>query len=133
MKLVFKISFTILLLFVSFGCRQIFGDRTQTDSIIEPTEVNSILITQPEYGSEFKQGDEMYINWVSSGEVSSVDIILYKKNELIMKIAEAVPNNKEFNWRIPVNLKSSVHYLIYVLNHYNHDEFDISDRFIIQN
>ncbi len=133
MKLTFQIIFIILFLLICFGCRQIFGDRTQTDSIIEPTEVNSILITQPEYGSEFKQGDGININWVSSGEISSVDIILYKKNELIMKIAEAVPNNKEFYWRIPVSLKSSVHYLIYVLNHYNHDEFDISDRFIIQN
>ena len=167
MKLVFKILFTILLLFVSFGCRQFFGDRTQTDSIIEPTEVNSILITQPEYGSKASRWNCPIFGWslepnnprkssrisrlatcswplpaciltpspcsVSSGEVSSVDIILYKKNELIMKIAEAVTNSEEFNWRIPVNLKSSVHYLIYVLNHYNHDEFDISDRFIIQN
>ncbi len=133
MKLISLLLFTVLLLLANFGCRQIFGDRTQTDSIIETTDVNSIVVTQPEYGSEFKQGDEMQISWISSGDVSKVDIILYKKSEQIMKIKEGITNSNKFTWRIPVSLKSSVHYLIYILNHYNHDEFDISDRFIIQN
>jgi len=129
--IIIKIIILMSLTFLVNGCRQIFGDREQPDTITEITDVNSINIIQPVYASEFFKGEKMNIEWISSGYISKVDILLFKKDNFITVLANNTRNENSFTWNIPNNLNSSVHYLIHVINHNNSDEFDISERFII--
>lgn len=121
-----------IFLLISSGCRQIFGDRTAPDSLIEPLESSSIIVTQPIYGTTYKPGEQMIIRWSASINISHVDILLFKKGLLITHLADALSNNNLYNWKIPDEINNSVHYLIHVVDHNNPENFGISERFIIQ-
>ncbi|MCC7094827.1 MAG: hypothetical protein IT277_11620, partial [Ignavibacteriaceae bacterium] len=49
-------------LFILFGCRDIFGDRTEPESIIQPPEEGSnLIVTEPIHGKIWNPGDTIKI------------------------------------------------------------------------
>jgi hypothetical protein len=77
LKLVITSSF-LYLLYLN-GCRQIFGDGEQPESIIQtPIESSQIIVTAPIYGSIWKPGDVIKIRWAAPS-IKRIDIQLYGK------------------------------------------------------
>lgn len=129
------ISFTIISLIYSIilsGCRQIFGDGDQPESIIQaPVESSKIIVTAPIQGSIWKPGDVIRIKW-SAPSINIIDIKLYRKSSHQFTIQEKIENTGSFDWSIPVNINLSNHYLVKIINHNNQDTYQFSGRFGIQ-
>jgi hypothetical protein len=114
------------------GCRQIFGDGAQPESIVQvPTESSQIFVTAPEKGSVWKPGDVIKIKWLAVS-ISSIDIQLYKKSAYQFTIEENIDNTGAFDWSIPIDINLSNQYLVKVINHNNPDVYQFSGRFGIQ-
>jgi len=129
------ISFTIISLIYSiilYGCRQIFGDGDQPESIVQaPVESSKIIVTAPIQGSIWKPGDVIRIKW-SAPSINIIDIKLYRKSSYQFTIQENIENTGTFDWSIPVNINLSNHYLVKIINHNNQDTYQFSGRFAIQ-
>ena len=114
------------------GCRQIFGDREQPDSIVQvPIESSRIVVTAPVHGSIWKPGDVIRIKWLATS-TNSIDIQLYRKSSYQFSIQENLENTGSFDWLIPVDINLSNHYLLKIINHNNPATYQFSGRFGIQ-
>jgi hypothetical protein len=114
------------------GCRQIFGDREQPESIVQvPIESSQIVVTAPVHGSIWKPGDVIRIKWLATS-INSIDIELYRKSYYQFSIQENLENTGSFDWSIPVDINLSNHYLVKISNHNNPDTYQFSGRFGIQ-
>jgi len=114
------------------GCRQIFGDREQPESIVSaPTEAANIIVTSPDQGTIWNPGDTITINWIAP-TIKKLEIQLYRKSEYKFTITENLENNGQFDWIVPLDIPLSNHYLVKVANHNNRDVYKFSGRFGIQ-
>ncbi|MCX7874655.1 MAG: GPI anchored serine-threonine rich family protein [Melioribacteraceae bacterium] len=100
----------------------LFVSCTQREELIIPEEIihydiqsNDLKILSPKYGETWKTGTTQKIKWTLSSEIKKVQIILFKKDNLIEVIANSYPNNGEFNWNIPKGFTNSVHYKIKII------------------
>jgi hypothetical protein len=119
-------------LFILFGCRDIFGDRTEPESIIQPPEEGSnLIVTEPIHGKIWNPGDTIKIKWVAP-TIKKIDLELYRKSEFKFVIANEISNTGNYSWIIPTDIPLSNHYLIKVSNHNNADVFKFSGRFGVQ-
>ena len=126
------IILAIIIVTVLPGCRQIFGDGEQPDSILQiPDEASEIIVTSPTHGSIWKLGDTIKIKWLANS-INSLDLELYRKSEFQIIISENVENSGGYSWKIPDNINLSNHYLIKIINHNNPDTYQFSGRFGIQ-
>jgi hypothetical protein len=124
-------SALIFFLFLS-GCRQIFGDGEQPESIVQaPSESSQIFITAPEQGSIWKPGDVIKIKWLAVS-INHIDIQIYKKSAYQFTIIQNIDNTGTFDWLIPIDINLSNQYLIKILNHNTPDVYQFSGRFGIQ-
>ena len=115
------------------GCRQIFGDGTQPESIVEaPVENANIVVSEPVHGNIWKPGETIRIKWIAP-TIKKIDIQLYRKSEFKFTIAGNLENSGKFDWIVPVDIALSNHYLVKVINHNNTDVYKFSGRFGIQN
>jgi len=120
--------FSVLLI----GCRQIFGDREQSESIVSaPTEAANIIVTLPVHGTIWNPGDTITIKWFAP-TIKKLEIQLYRKSEYKFTITDNLENTGQFNWIVPLDIPLSNHYLVKVANHNNHDVYKFSGRFGIQ-
>ena len=80
----FKLTIKTLLILslMLSGCRQIFGDREQPESIVEiPVEASNIIVKSPAHGTIWNSGDTIFIKWIAP-TIQRIDIQLYKKVSL---------------------------------------------------
>ncbi|MGB5529774.1 MAG: GPI anchored serine-threonine rich family protein [Ignavibacteriaceae bacterium] len=123
---------SVICLTILSGCRQIFGDREQPESIVQvPPDYSQIVVTAPEKGSIWKPGDVIRIKWLATS-TKNVDIQLYRKSAYQFTIKENFENTGLFDWSIPFDINLSNHYLVKIINHNNPDVFQFSGRFGIQ-
>jgi len=114
------------------GCRQIFGDREQPESIVSaPTEAVNIIVSSPIYGTIWNPGDTITIKWIAP-TIKKLEIQLYRKSEYKFTITENLENTELFDWIVPLDIPLSNHYLVKVVNHNNHDVYKFGGRFGIQ-
>ena len=123
---------TLICLIIFSGCRRIFGDREQPESIVQvSTESSQIVVTAPIHGSIWKPGDVIRIKWLATS-INNIDIQLYRKSSYQFTIRENLENTVSFDWLIPVDINLSNHYLLKIINHDNPDTYQFSGTFGIQ-
>lgn len=112
------------------GCRDSgVADPYQTDPTLDPLEFE---ITAPEFGSRWDMGTTHDILWTTFSRIETVDILLYKKSEFIIPIAEGIPNTGKLTWTVPSDLPyTSHHYMIKVVNPYNTTVLMQSEQFYV--
>jgi hypothetical protein len=102
-----------LLIFSLFlSCRQ--NDRISSPEQTEIIEVsqNDMMVISPQPGDDWKPGTTQIIRWKTATGIGSVQIQLYRKDELKMTISNSYANTGSYTWIVPTNLASSVHYKI---------------------
>jgi Ser-Thr-rich glycosyl-phosphatidyl-inositol-anchored membrane family len=130
LKLILKtlLIFSLLL----SGCRQIFGDREQPDSIVQtPIEASNIIVTSPVHATIWNPGDTITINWIAP-TIKKIDIQLYRKSEYKFTITDNLENSGSFDWIVPLDISLSNHYLVKIVSHSNPDIYKFSGRFGIK-
>lgn len=127
--------FLIIQLFsvlVFISCRDIFGDRTQPESIIQsPPDASYIYVSSPTHGTIYNTGDTLNIRW-KAPTINTLDIQLYRKSEYKFTITENLENTGRFDWVIPYNIPISNHYVVKIIYHNKKEVFEYSGRFGIQ-
>ena len=114
------------------GCRQIFGDRIQPESIVQPPdEAGKIIITSPMHGSIWKKGDVIKIKWIAP-TIDNIKIQLYRKSTYKLTIAVNIENNGIYEWLIPDNIAFSNHYLFKVSNQKKSSVYNYSGTFAVE-
>ncbi|MCU0407138.1 MAG: GPI anchored serine-threonine rich family protein [Ignavibacteriaceae bacterium] len=137
MKAIYLTIKTLLIFSVLLtGCREIFGDREQPESIVQaPTEGNSISVYEPvwgTWGTIYHPGDTVIIKW-SAPIIKRLDISLYRKTEFKFTILSDSENKGKISWVVPNEIASSNHYCIKINNHNNADTYNFSKQFGIHN
>jgi hypothetical protein len=131
-KILFQLLIISLSTLIPVGCRDIFGDRTQPQSIVQPPDEGSNLsVIEPVQGGIWNPADTIQIKWIAP-TIEKIDLQLYRKTELKFNIAINLENSGAYQWIIPLDIPSSNHYLIKVINHNDVDVFKFSGRFCIQ-
>ena len=131
-SLIRLLIFALTSLLVLEGCRQIFGDGTEPETIVQvPDETSLIVFTNPVYASIWKPDDNLEIKWIATS-ITRIDIQLFRKNSYQFTIANNIENESSFDWQIPVEIIISNHYQLKIINHNNSDVYQFSDRFGIQ-
>jgi len=130
------VTFLLCTFFISLltmvGCRDIFGERTEPESIVQPPEESSYLVvTEPVHGKIWNPGDTVRIKWIAP-TIKKIDLELYRKSEFKFNLADNIINNGTYYWIVPQNIPLSNHYLIKVSNHNNAEVFQFSGRFGVQ-
>ncbi|MBK9097850.1 MAG: GPI anchored serine-threonine rich family protein [bacterium] len=129
---IFFLSIIFFSLLAVVGCRDIFGDRTEPESIVQPPQEGSnLVVTEPVHGKIWNPGDTIQIKWIAP-TIKKIDLELYRKSEYKFLIAGEVSNYGNYSWIIPIDLPLSNHYLIKVSNHNNADVYKFSGRFGVQ-
>lgn len=100
-------------LFLSCGQNERISSPGPTD-IIEAA-MNEMMVTSPKPGDDWKPGSTQIIIWRSATGIGSVQIQLYRKDELKRIISDKYANTGSYTWIIPTNLASSVHYRIRIV------------------
>ena len=132
-SLIFSAVVSLFFLINLSGCRQIFGDGTAPESIVEvPYETSQIVVTNPAYAAIWRPGDLLKIKWIATS-ISKIEIQLYRKSSYQFTLANNIENTGSFDWQIPIDINISNHYLLKIINHSNPDVYQFSDRFGIQN
>ncbi|MBU1099816.1 MAG: GPI anchored serine-threonine rich family protein [Bacteroidetes bacterium] len=132
-QLVFsKLPFILILGSLLLGCRDNgISDPDQSYLFVDPVNFE---ITAPVFGSRWDMGTTNEILWVPFTRIEKVDILLYKKSEFIMTIADGVPNTGKLTWTVPMDLPyTSHHYLIKVINPFNEKVLLESEQFYVFN
>jgi hypothetical protein len=123
---------SLICLFSITGCRDIFGDGEQPDSIVQvPNEPEEIIVTSPTRGSIYKPGDVIRISWFANS-ISNIDLELYRKSDYKFTISDNQKNTGIFDWQIPIDINLSNHYIIKIVNYNNPDAYQFSGMFGIQ-
>ena len=92
----------------------------------------TLTITNPLSSSLWEKGTSQYINWTSTGPISSVLIELYNDGVFVIEIIPSTPNDGEFFWMIPSSLSDSNKYQIKITDASNSSLYDFSDYFEIR-
>ena len=134
MKTISLIPLFFLGMLLNFsGCRDIFGDETQPESIVQPpSEASNIFVTNPVYGTILNPGDTVVIKW-SAPTIQRIDIQLFRKSEYKFTLAVEIENDGSFIWKIPFEIQPSHHYRIKIITHNHNTIYAFSDQFGILN
>ena len=114
------------------GCRQ--SNETGSDiGSISPNLYHDekIFISQPKGYEFFNPGETITIKWITFSSIAKADIFLYRKNQSQFAIILNKKNTDSYLWRIPQNIRPSLHYSIKVVNSSDYKEFDFSESFSI--
>jgi hypothetical protein len=119
----------VITLQITCGCRDVIGDGTQPQSIVQPpSEGSKIEVTDPLYGTIFNPGDTIVIRWIAP-TIESINLQLFRKSNYKITMAENIQNEGYFIWRIPSNFTFSHHYRIKVISNRNSDIYEFSEQF----
>jgi 2-keto-4-pentenoate hydratase len=128
-SVILQIGTIVFTLLITFSCRDLFGDGTQPESIVQPpSEGSKIVVTDPLYGTIFSPGDTIVIRWIAP-TIESIDLQLFRKSNYKITLAENIQNEGYFIWRIPSNFTFSHHYRIKVISNRNSDIYEFTEQF----
>lgn len=129
-----KLLITVLFIAVSalLGCSERGTVEPNDDGllVIPPSESNIQVLT-PLNDQTVKPNTELHIEWIHTGNMEKVDIVLYRKREFMRPIAYDLDNEGSYLWKVPADLPSSHHYRIEVRNGYNDADAEFSYYFFI--
>jgi len=127
------IIFSVISPLIITGCRQL-SDGTMESGLNSPNvEVrNNIVVSSPVGKEIYNPGEIILIKWISPAFVTKVDIFLYKKSALKIRINKNMRNNGEIVWQIPHDIQPSNHYKIKMVNSFDEEDFGYSGMFGIQ-
>jgi len=119
----------VITLLIACGCRDVIGDGTQPQSIVQPpSEGSKIVVTEPAYGTIFNPGDTIVIRWVAP-TIESINLQLFRKSNYKITLVENIQNEGFFIWRIPTNFTFSHHYRIKIISNRNINIYEFSEQF----
>lgn len=93
------------------------SDFSDYFSIVESSSNSKLVINSPNSSSIWNKGNEYLIEWTCDQDASqfnTVDIKLYKGNNMVITIAELEQNSENFLFSIPENIEESNDYRIYI-------------------
>ncbi len=122
------IVFVSVMLF--FSCSR--NDEAQKESLItNPDGISHLWIFSPQAGQTLKPGATAKIKWLFPKDISRVQITLYRKNEFKRWLCEQCENSGYYEWKIPTDIRNSVHYRINVASSDNPEINKFSEYFFI--
>ncbi len=101
--------------------------------ILDPcqySEERDIIVTSPSANEGWAMGRSYNITWKSFGNISRVQINLYRVRQHVITIVYKTANNGSYLWQIPTNLKHGENYIIQVKD-VDSNVYGLSERFII--
>lgn len=120
----------IILIFLT-GCRKLTDDSNGPDIIYPNIEIGkTITVNSPSAREIYNPGDALLIKWITTAP--KVDIFLYRKTVLKIRIRQNLENIGEIEWQIPNDIPHSNHYFIKLVNSSNEEGFGYSGMFGIQ-
>jgi PKD repeat protein len=87
----------------------------------------SIVVTSPNGGEFWEQGEEYPITWTSVGMDGAVKIELFKDGVLFGVLNDSTENTGSWTWAIPVGQPAGIHYRIRISDEADEDPADESD------
>lgn len=128
-SMILLIGTIFITLLLTYGCRDVIGDGTQPESIVQPpSEGSKIVVTEPVYGTIFNLGDTIVIRWVAP-TIESINLQLFRKSNYKITLVENIQNEGVFIWRIPNNFTFSHHYRIKIISSRKSNIYEFSEQF----
>ena len=93
--------------------------------------LTAIRITAPTSGTIWYSGKPQLIKWDTLGNISHVNIEIYKGIELKYSLVNDTKNNGKYTWLIPFEVSAGLDWNIKVIDSLNASIYDISDYFEI--
>ena len=104
------------------------------NEIIGGAEINhKITITSPIGSSSWEVNSSHYIYWESIGDISTVNIELYRDGIFEVDIILDVLNEGHYNWALPLSLDGAANYQIKITDGSDSSVYDYSEYFEILN
>jgi hypothetical protein len=88
---------------------EVFGD-----SQVFNVSPDSLKITQPTYGSNWKERSTRAITWTTTGNLPNslmITLLNKAKNKIVKVIAESAPNTGSFSWTVPGDIPLGEYYI----------------------
>ncbi|MFH1195055.1 MAG: Ser-Thr-rich GPI-anchored membrane family protein [bacterium] len=126
-----KISFIAMLFFVLLSCRETIDEPT-TEVEPDVPKLSTFKITSPSEAENWYPGSTYEIKWLGSEIAQMVDILLYKKNDLMYTLKTRFVNKNTYKWTIPLDIRQSHHYKIKIVNSNNSTDYGLSSTFYIK-
>jgi hypothetical protein len=92
---------------------------------------DSLSIKRPNINSHWRQNSTHQLIWDSVGQISYIDLILYKEKIYIDTIIRKTPNDGSYNWTIPSYLLDDEKYSISIFDHLDSKVSSKSNEFKI--
>jgi len=100
--------------------------------ISENFEVStSIYITSPSFDSIWYSGKPQVIKWLTTGNISHVDIEVYKSSTLMYSLVNDTENLDKYTWLIPFSIEAGTDWNVKVIDSHNDSIYDNSANFEI--
>jgi hypothetical protein len=128
-SILIKYIIIIPLIISGINCRKITPTEDNSSTSDDTEQV--IYVTSPLIGAIYNPGDTLNIIWESSLNIKSVNITIFKKEELRGIIADQISNEQYYEWVIPLNLLPSTQYKIKIESGNNPDVYNFSGVFSI--
>lgn len=87
----------------------------------------SIVVDAPNGGETWSQRNFYSIRWVSSSDVTDVQIVLYREGSAVQTIAASTPSDGSFTWFVPSGLEPGGGYRVRVSSLADPAVYDESD------
>lgn len=128
---IYSIVFFISVL-VLFSCSGRDNQMQNNDAfIVNPIDVSRLQILSPTRNESLEPGATLKIHWSFPGNINTVQIALYRKSEFKQHLSVKTENSGYFEWKIPSDIKNSVHYRIRIAVYDNPYINKFSDYFFI--
>lgn len=125
------ISVLLLMVVLITGCRSADEPLPFENEIFYPAQ-NTVRFTSPEEGDRWVPGSTHSITWEILDAAEQIDILLFKKNDLIQTITTAKRNITSYRWTIDDNIRQSVHYNLRIISRETGKELGRSATFYIK-
>lgn len=125
------ISVLLLIVLLITGCRTTEEPLPVENEKFYPTQ-NSVSFISPEEGERWVPGSTHTITWKILDASEQIDILLFKKNDLIQTITTAKRNITSYRWTIDDDIRQSVHYNIRIISREKGTELGRSATFYIK-
>lgn len=99
-----------------FSCRESVNNPKDTGNGLEPPPAfgPGLTFVSPTEGDNWQPGSMHEIKWDVIANEFKVDILLYRKTEFRLIIADSVANKGSYMWRVPAEIARSHHYRIHI-------------------
>ena len=106
-----------------------FSDYFEIHRVHQPT---TLTLLSPTQGTTWYIGETKDILWGSTGEITAVNIEIFRDDNLVESIALATQNDGAFKWTVSSSLIPSTTYQIKITDDTNSNIYAFSEYFIIE-